>query len=147
MPPPTDSLDDRCKAAIFDVQQEIEHYKKAYVSRTRLFFVDAEVSFPTAEPYSLLMVLGAHDSVVSTSGDTVAQSSALDILASKQMLLAFSRSIINNCESIVSISYLLGEYQQRTFGLVDGMVQEFACAEDTTVSPLPWGYQYCLTEF
>lgn len=145
--PTTDRLDIACKSTVFDVQQQIGQYKQAYVERVRLFYVDAEAEFPTEEPLSLLISLGAYDSVSSASGDTIVQSSALDIMASEQLLLNFSDRMMAACEPIVSVTYLLSDYQHRTFGLVDGAVQEFQCTDDPTQSPLPWGEQYCFTEF
>lgn len=146
-PPSTINLSDPCKATLFDAEQRIEGYKRAYVPRTRLLYAEAGNIFAIAEPLNITFTLGAYDTVV--QGDVVSQSSALDILASEQLLLALTSQIVESCPSIVSATFLLGEYQQRTFGLIssgDGPVEEFACVEDIT-SPLPWGYQYCLTRF
>ncbi len=145
MPPSMDSLDVTCKATLFDLQYRVENYKNAHVNRMRLFFVEANATFPTSNPLKLLVVLGAEDSIV--NGDVIVQSSALDILKSRQVLLHHANQIVQNCQDIVSVTYLLGEYQQRTFGLVNGTVREFTCTQDPTLDPLPWGTQYCLTRF
>jgi len=138
---PTDSLENTCKAALFDVQQRILGYRSAYVTDVSLLDIDTDAALPTATPLTVFLGLDSYDAI--GAGDVVTQSAALNLLASEQLLLGFSDRIIRNCEDIVSVTFLLTEYQQRTFGWVDGTVQPFACGQP----PLAWGEQFCFTDF
>jgi hypothetical protein len=137
---PSESLTTNCKATIFDVEQKLENYRAAYVSGVSIYEITTDKNLQTNQPLNLLMGLGANDSKF--VGDMVSESSALNLLSSPQMLRDYSEKIINNCQDIVSVQFLLTEYQFRKFGLIDGSVKAFRCADSNSRS-LPWGYQWC----
>lgn len=134
-------LEPQCKAAIFDIERNIENYRRAYVSNVSVYDTQTDADLPTETPLNLLIGLDAYDS--QGEGDVVSQSSALDLLESPQMLRNYSEKIIDRCENIVSVNFLLTEYQSRQFGWVNGSVREFRCADSSTTSELPWGSRMC----
>lgn len=137
---PSESLTKNCKATIFDVEQKLQNYRAAYVSGVSIYEITTDKNLQTNQPLNLLMGLGANDSKF--VGDMVSESSALNLLSSPKMLRDYSDKIINNCQDIVSVQFLLTEYQFRKFGLIDGSVKAFRCADSNSRS-LPWGYQWC----
>ena len=113
----TQTLTPTCKATIFDVEREIEDYQTAYVTGVSLYNIQRNHPFRNQIPINLLVTLDAANT--EARGDVVQQSSALDILKSPQMLRHYSQTIIENCQDIVSVNFLLTEYQSRRFGLIE----------------------------
>lgn len=134
-----------CKAAIFDVERDIEAYRRVYVNDIRAFDISERYAdAPADRPLNLYIGLDAYDA--EAEGDYVT-SSAQDILASSQLLTAYTRQILDNCDAVGSITFAITDYQLRQFGLFeDGEVMEFSCAapHSSVGQQLPWGFRFCL---
>ncbi len=131
---------DGCKAAIFDVERQIEDYGGAYVRNLSAHNPSNAINLPTSNPLTLVVYLGAHDG--HSAGDLDQGSSAMELLTG-QALLPYSQQIIGRCDSVVAVNFSVTEYQQRQFGWVDGRVREFPCSTAAGNGPLPWGERFC----
>lgn len=137
-----EALSPACKAAIFDVERDIETHRRTFTNGVSVIDMSGGFYDDPPRPFSLYVSLDAYDSVA--RGDLYTQSSALDFLASPQLLSRFTREITAACEEIGAVTFSLTEYQSRLFGLVDGEVQEFRCIrDDGSTDPLTWGDRIC----
>ena len=77
---------------------------------------------------------------------------AASVLNSPQLLQEISTAFINECDLAAAVS--IGLYRAGggdIFGIVEGQVKRFGCAEDIGIEPgpmvvdrpMPWGYHYC----
>ncbi|PSN13410.1 hypothetical protein C7271_22570 [filamentous cyanobacterium CCP5] len=140
----TSMLSPTCKAAIFDIEREIEAHRRTFTNDLSVIDISGGIYIDPPRPFSLYVSLDASDSVA--RGDVYNQSSALDFLNSPQILTRFTRDITTACGTIGSVTYGLNEYQSRLYGLVDDQVQEFPCYSDNALAPyepIPWGVRSC----
>lgn len=137
-----DILTPACKAAIFDVEREIETHRRTFTNGVSVIDVSGGFYEDPPRPFGLYVSLDAYDSVA--RGDIYSQSSALDFLASPQLLSRFTQEITTACEEIGAVTFGLTEYQSRQFGLVNDAVQEFRCIrDDGSTDSLTWGDRIC----
>jgi len=116
-----------CKATLFDIERELESYKTVYVSDVHAGRISSQnTNGQTNRSVNLFFSLDAYDSV--WRGDAATRSSALDILNSPNLLRSYTTRIVQSCDTIGSVNFMMTEYQFRQFGLSNNNVVELRCS-------------------
>lgn len=92
---------------------------------------------PVGRPYRVIISLGGQREDSYQFVD--------DLLASPQMLTAMSHELINKCDEVSVVTYgRWGSGYLRTFGLIEGTVQEFKYVSQSPsgITHLKWGVEY-----
>jgi hypothetical protein len=124
-----------CETAVENVKARIQNNNYMTVEfKGRKIPREWQAGAPAGRPVRLIIILGG---VTEGSGQIVD-----NIMASTQMLTAMSNQLIEDCDNIAAVTYAKNNTGgARTFGLIQGRVQEFEYITPEPRQPfqLRWG--------
>ena len=124
-----EAIADTCHQEIAKARTRIGDVDNAYLVKVGIGTTNSPYS---DRPYNVALVLGG--SGLST------------VMTSPQFMLNISSNLINACETLGSVTFYTSEASgwHEVFGVVDGVVSQFSCADFSSSRPrMQWGEMNC----